>query len=36
MPSDIVGLQASLLAAAEHTLKALSDIEVCVFSRHKT
>ncbi len=33
LPGDLIGLQAALLAAAEYTVEALTDVEVCVFSR---
>ncbi len=36
LPGDIVGLQASLLTAAEHSVEALTDVELCVFSRKQT
>lgn len=36
LPGDLLGLQASLLSAAEHSIEALTDVEVCVFSRRKT
>jgi CRP-like cAMP-binding protein len=36
LPGDLVGLQASLLDAAEHSIEALTDVELCVFSRSKT
>lgn len=35
LPGDLMGLQAALLAAAEHSIEALTDVEVCVFSRSK-
>ena len=35
LPGDLLGLQASLLSAAEHSIEALTDVEVCVFSRNK-
>jgi CRP-like cAMP-binding protein len=36
LPGDIVGLQASLLTAAEHSVEALTDVELCVFARNRT
>ncbi len=36
LPGDLVGLQASLLEAAEHSIEALTDVELCVFSRGRT
>jgi CRP-like cAMP-binding protein len=36
LPGDIVGLQASLLTAAEHSVEALTDVELCVFARKRT
>lgn len=33
LPGDLIGLQASLLAASEHGIEALTEVEVCVFSR---
>lgn len=35
LPGDLVGFQASLMTAAQHSVEALTDIEVCVFSRRK-
>jgi CRP-like cAMP-binding protein len=35
LPGDIVGLQASLLTAAEHSVEALTDVELCVFARRR-
>lgn len=35
LPGDLLGLQASLLDAAEHSIEALTDVEVCVFPRRK-
>jgi CRP-like cAMP-binding protein len=35
LPGDIMGLQASLLNASEHSIEALTDAELCVFSRSK-
>ncbi|MBD3845481.1 Crp/Fnr family transcriptional regulator [Bosea sp. SSUT16] len=35
LPGDIVGLQASLLAAAQHGIEALTDVELCVFPRKR-
>jgi CRP-like cAMP-binding protein len=36
LPGDLMGLQASLLDASDHSIEALTDVEVCVFSRRKT
>ncbi len=36
LPGDLVGLQASLLTAAEHSVEALTDVELCVFARKRT
>lgn len=36
LPGDIMGLQASLLDAADHGIEALTDVEVCVFARRRT
>ncbi|QCI67775.1 Crp/Fnr family transcriptional regulator [Phreatobacter stygius] len=35
LPGDILGLQASLLSASQHGIEALTDVEVCVFSRRR-
>lgn len=35
LPGDLVGLQASLLSAAEHGIEALTDVELCVFPRKR-
>ncbi len=35
LPGDILGLQASLLDASDHSIEALTDVELCVFSRRK-
>lgn len=35
LPGDLVGLQASLLAAAEHGVEALTEVELCVFPRKR-
>ncbi len=35
LPGDILGLQASLLDGSEHSIEALTDVELCVFSRRK-
>ena len=35
LPGDLVGFQASLMTAAEHSVEALTDVQVCVFSRQK-
>jgi CRP-like cAMP-binding protein len=36
LPGDLMGLQASLLDASDHGIEAITDSEVCVFSRKKT
>ncbi len=36
LPGDLLGLQASLLSASEYGIEALTDVDLCVFSRHKT
>jgi CRP-like cAMP-binding protein len=36
MPGDLLGLQASLLSEAEHSVEALTDVELCVFARSRT
>lgn len=36
LPGDLMGLQASLLDASDHGIEAITDVEVCVFSRRKT
>lgn len=36
LPGDLMGLQASLLDASDHGIEALTDAQVCVFSRRKT
>lgn len=36
LPGDLIGLQASLMDAADHGIEALTDVELCVFSRRKT
>ena len=36
LPGDLMGLQASLLDASDHGIEALTNAEVCVFSRKKT
>lgn len=36
LPGDLIGLQASLLEAAEFGVEALTDVELCVFSRART
>jgi CRP-like cAMP-binding protein len=33
LPGDLIGFQASMLAAADHSVEALTDIELCVFPR---
>ena len=33
LPGDLIGFQASMLSAADHSVEALTDIELCVFSR---
>jgi CRP-like cAMP-binding protein len=35
LPGDLVGFQASLMTAAQHSVEALTTVEVCVFSRRK-
>lgn len=35
LPGDILGLQASLLDASDHSIEALTDVELCVFSRRR-
>jgi CRP-like cAMP-binding protein len=35
LPGDIVGLQASMLSAAQHGIEALTDVELCVFPRKR-
>lgn len=35
LPGDLVGLQASLLNAAQHGIEALTDIELCAFPRKR-
>ena len=35
LPGDLIGFQASLIAAAEHSVEALTAIDVCVFPRRK-
>ncbi|SIQ92963.1 MULTISPECIES: Crp/Fnr family transcriptional regulator [unclassified Bosea (in: a-proteobacteria)] len=35
LPGDLVGLQASLLSAAEHGIEALTEVEVCTFPRKR-
>ncbi|MFJ5369196.1 Crp/Fnr family transcriptional regulator [Bosea sp. CER48] len=35
LPGDLVGMQASLLSAAEHGIEALTDVELCVFPRRR-
>ena len=35
LPGDLVGLQASLLSAAQHGIEALTDVELCVFPRKR-
>jgi CRP-like cAMP-binding protein len=35
LPGDILGLQASLLDSSDHSIEALTDVELCVFSRRK-
>jgi CRP-like cAMP-binding protein len=36
LPGDLIGLQAHLLDAAEHGIEALTDVELCQFSRTRT
>ena len=35
LPGDLIGFQATLMSAAEHSVMALSDVQVCVFRRAK-
>ncbi|MCX7324548.1 MAG: Crp/Fnr family transcriptional regulator [Hyphomicrobiales bacterium] len=35
LPGDILGSQASLLDASDHSIEALTDVELCVFSRRR-
>lgn len=35
LPGDLVGLQASLLSAAQHGIEALTEVELCVFPRRR-
>ncbi len=35
LPGDILGLQASILDASDHSIEALTEVELCVFSRKK-
>jgi CRP-like cAMP-binding protein len=35
LPGDLVGLQASLLSAAQHGIEALTDVSLCVFPRKR-
>jgi CRP-like cAMP-binding protein len=35
LPGDLIGFQASLMSAAQHSVEALTDVEVCVFARAK-
>jgi CRP-like cAMP-binding protein len=35
LPGDLVGLQASLLSAAQHGIEALTAVELCVFPRKR-
>jgi len=35
LPGDLIGFQASLMTAAQHSVEALTDVEVCVFSRRR-
>jgi len=35
LPGDLVGLQASLLNAAQHGIESLTEVELCVFSRKR-
>lgn len=35
LPGDLVGLQASMLSAAEHGIEALTEVELCVFPRKR-
>lgn len=36
LPGDLVGLQASLLSEAQHGIEAMTDVQLCVFSRRRT
>lgn len=36
LPGDLVGLQASLLSAAQHGIESLTEVELCVFPRRRT
>lgn len=35
LPGDLIGFQASMLSAADHSVEALTDIELCVFPRKR-
>ncbi|POR50311.1 Crp/Fnr family transcriptional regulator [Bosea psychrotolerans] len=35
LPGDLVGLQASLLSAAQHGIEALTEVELCAFPRKR-
>ncbi len=35
LPGDLIGFQASMLSAADHSVEALTEIELCVFSRKR-
>ena len=35
LPGDLIGFQAALVSAAEHSVEALTDIEACVFTRRR-
>ena len=35
LPGDLIGFQASMLSAADHSVEALTDIELCVFPRRR-
>jgi CRP-like cAMP-binding protein len=35
LPGDLMGFQASLMSAAQHSIEALTDVEVCVFNRSR-
>lgn len=36
LPGDLIGLQASLLAAAEYGVESLTEVELCTFPRKRT
>jgi CRP-like cAMP-binding protein len=35
LPGDLIGFQVSMLSAADHSVEALTDIELCVFPRKR-